>query len=109
MGKRHLLENLQQFGYFKTVSVYPVTDYLEFKQCSLICCSHKNIPDNELTVAESLPTQLAIVKVGDMCVFRDIRCDNWKIGKLGMIIGRSGKFYNFIIQRAKQPKHSSVH
>ena len=32
MGKGHLLENLQQFGSFKTVNVYmyPVTVYSEF-------------------------------------------------------------------------------
>jgi len=46
--------------------------------------SQVNISDNELTVAESLPTQLAVIKVGDVCVFRDARCANCN--------GRLGKF-----------------
>ena len=53
--------------------------------------SQINIPDNELTVAEALPTQLVVVKVGDVCVFRDTRCDNWKIGKVLKFYYPSGK------------------
>ena len=53
--------------------------------------SQINIPDNELTVAEPLPSQLAVVKVGDVCVFRDASCDNWKIGKVLQFYYQTGK------------------
>ena len=53
--------------------------------------SQINIPDNELAEDESLPTQLSVVKVGDVCVSRDTRCDSWKIGKVLQFYYPTGK------------------
>ena len=57
---------------------------------------HVNVTEIKQTATTVFPKQCDMVKVGDMCVFRNTGCKNWKIGC-------------FFIPLAKQPKHGNVH